>query len=117
MRHIKLEVLTTEWCRLLRVVEQTHRNDDFTESGCNNYTASNGFELDSAEKPAISNNMNNCLYLRGTGVECDNDIITIPLKWRYNEWLSKCRFAVREYNAKFGDKDPSAVMTNIEVIE
>ena len=89
MKKLVLEVLTTPWCKLLRVKEQEDREWRFTYKE---------FDLVSAMHPDIDFNPGFSrvwgLYVRGTDRPRDAKILVVPS----DEWLAKCQAAVRAYN-------------------
>lgn len=111
MKKLVLEVLNTKWGKLLRVKEQTHRGGGFGMKGNCVFTATNGFDIASGDIPEITED---CLYIRGSDWGEDHRIMFIPS----DEWLAKCRVAVREYNEYFADKKTEVKQEDdVEVIE
>jgi hypothetical protein len=112
-KHLKLEVLTTKWGKLLRVVEQTHREDAFGKER-HDFVGENGFKLSSLSCPAAGQDVG-ALYVRGEDWGKDEAIIPIP----NDDWLDKCRAAVRDYNQYFSGDDKRQVEldADVEVIE
>ena len=111
MKHIKIEVLKTKWGnKVLRIVEQTHRGNDFGVDDCE--FEHNGFYLRSGEYPEIHLDG---LYVRGDDERGDNWILCV----RSEEWLSALRDAVKAYNHYFVDypQEGSQEGENIEIIE
>ena len=111
MKHLKLEVLTTPWCKLFRIVEQTHRWGEFGDDGQRCFSHA-GFILTSSVYTMPDGD--NGLWCRGDYRPDDNKIMLVPS----DEWLSRCRAAVRAYNEYFADK-PTATpaQDGVEVIE
>ena len=110
MKHIKIEVKDSgEWGKLLRIVEQTHRNNELGERD-NNFEFE-GFYLSSHSYPAQTNNG---LYTRGYDSNLDNNIVEVPSE----QWLSRLRKTVRAYNEKFKDEGKeTSSEPDVEVIE
>jgi len=113
MKHIKIIVLQTEWCKLLKIVEQTHVGDEF-------YPESKGvfkfgdFALCSCTHPDIAPiGEPDRLYVWGTRPATNNRILVVPSE----EWLSWCRATVRVYNEIHKDQAESKIDDNIEIIE
>ena len=110
MKKLVLEVLTTKWGKLLRVKEQTHRGGDFGNN-LDFFMSSSGFRIESHSSPEIQYE---AFYIRGHSRGKDNTILVVPS----DEWLDKCRVAVREYNENFSDKPIEPKPTDdVEVIE
>ena len=111
MKHIKVEVLKTEWGnKVLRIVEQTHRGQAF---GKDDYTFEHkGFYLRSSEYPAA---VSDGLFVRGDSEEDDNRVVCVPSE----EWLDALRDTVKAYNRYFADypEEGSQEGENIEIIE
>jgi len=112
MKKLVLEVLTTKWVKLLRVKDQTHRENEFGALGEHTFTAKNGFVLRSFCNIGIEAGV---LYTRGYARAKDDRFVEVPSE----RWLNDCRFAVKEYNEYFSDKktEPNTVDDDIEVIE
>lgn len=125
MKHLILEVLTTEWgVKLLRVKEQTHRGEEFGHLN-NIYTAKNGFVISSQKYPDTTTLYSyneegvteyGCFSVCGTASDKDNRVAVVPSE----RWLERCREAVRGYNEEFAA--PPNVAQNahnptVEVIE
>lgn len=108
MRKLVIEVLTTEWCKLLRVKEQTHRGMKFVKNG-RVFIASNGFKLHSSTH--LEERFDE-LYLRGRYKDKDNLIVPVPSE----KWLEKLRIAVKEYN-NLENKTFDNNICNVEIIE
>jgi hypothetical protein len=112
MKHLRLEVLTTVWGRLLRIVKQTHRGSSFGNDQEGNAFLHDGFRLTSLCRPAIQ-----CgglgFFARGSDTGDDYIILAVPSE----EWLEKCRAAVRAYNQHFGDKAIPHTTSIVETIE
>ena len=109
MKHLKIEVLTTAWGKILRIVEQTHRGKEFGRDGQESFTASNGFLLQSYCFPE-GGGAGESLLVRGSSVKEDMKIVVV----RSDEWLERCCEALREYNRIFFEEVPKV---EIEVIE
>ena len=116
MKHLKLEVKHVKgWCTLLRIVEQTHRANEFGEDK-RYFIASNGFGLRSAGSldgyPQVT--YSDIFYVRGCNCKKDNKVLIIPSE----DYLSKLKVAVREYNEYFSDKRvEKAEDSDTEIIE
>jgi len=112
MKHLKLEVLTTAWGKFLRVASQTHRLHGFGEGGSSSFIHS-GFYLASGNYPDIIHS-EPALYVCGNDSTQDKNILIVPSE----EWLEKCRAAVRAYNQHFdGKAETKDSIPNIEIIE
>ena len=98
MRHITVEFnhIGKEWGgTLLRITEQTHRGEEFTEVGeC--FKASNGLRLISGLYPQA---LINLLYVRGKDEYLDNTV----LHSFSPEWEKRVLEAVEEYNKVYAD--------------
>jgi hypothetical protein len=112
-KHLKLEVLTTKWGKILRIVEQTHRMEAFGEAR-HEFVGENGFKLSSLSEPAAGQDVG-ALYVRGEDWGKDEAIFLVP----NDDWLNKCRAAVRDYNQYFSgdDKRLAELDADVEVIE
>ena len=79
-----------------KIVEQTHRCNDFGDDTSHFWT-SRDINLYSVSCPAISLSSPRVFYCRGNDISSDHNIVlTIPEIWE------KIKVAVREYNAYFG---------------
>ena len=96
MRKLTLELIDTVWGKLLRVKEQTHRGNEFTDSG--NRFVFNGFTLVSSDFPCSADGT---LLVLGTVQGYDRNVIYVPSEL----WLQGCREAVRAYNETYADKE------------
>lgn len=123
-KYLKLEALTTKWGKLLRVVEQTHRGNEFGKDGLweerHEFVGENGFKLSSPCGPAAGQREPwawgaGALYVRGDNRAYDEAIFLVP----DDDWLDKCRAAVRDYNQYFSgdDKRRAEPDADVEVIE
>jgi len=112
-RRLELEVLTTKWgIKLLRITKQTHKENRFSPLSDNkeSFIASNGFVITSRIQPQIDNKFY-CLYVRGMRFDFNDEILIVPDE----DWLNKCRIAVKEYNEKYSNK-LTIDCNNIEII-
>jgi hypothetical protein len=108
MKHLRLEVLTTKWGKMLRVVEQTHRNDEFGEMEMN-WFLHEDFQLRSDDFLDLRDDG---LHVRGHLTAEDHAIIIVPSE----AWLARCRAAVKAYNQRFAET-AEPVDSDVEVIE
>jgi hypothetical protein len=99
MKHLKVALYGIEGLgTFLKVLEQTHRGDEFGENGENGFMASNGLCLISFEHPEKTSGR---LYVWGSDRKKDDFIIHI----RSN--VDEVVQAINEYNEHF--KDPAPV--------
>jgi hypothetical protein len=75
----------------IQIVEQSHREKEFSEIGRNRFTASNGYEIISASLPDMCTNI---LYVQGDNEQEDDLEPTIYSEREYD----KLKLAIREYN-------------------
>jgi len=100
MRYIKIDIKEKIDEYVIRILEQSHRGDLFSERG-EIFKSSNGFKLMSRACicPCIKENL---LYVRGTDYESDLDSVTIKKCETYKTYLSPyikmLKEAVNEYN-------------------
>ena len=94
-KHIKWEVLTNdEGKKYIRILEQSHIQDEFGDDGKNYFRASNGVELSSFNYPEYVTEYT--LYLRGDDTSRNLSLISIP-----PIHLSFIIAALEEYNQHF----------------
>lgn len=108
-KHLEVDVTT----RGLRITAQSHQGDDFGGPACPYvFIASNGFWLASVNEPESigpedddsgRGTIQGGLYVRGDQPGTDTKLLDIPSR----EWLERCLFAIREYNAHFGTGEPA----------
>lgn len=112
MKRLVLEVLTTKWGKLIRVIGQTHRGVAFAHKTNNLsvFLATGGFNLMSQTSPEYGID---CLFVRGSNSDKDKDVIVVPSE----EWLSRCEEAVKEYNKKFFRETKTDSDGDIQTIE
>ena len=101
-----------------KIVEQTHRCNDFGNgdntfgNGSNTFRGSNGIDIGSVSYPAISYNCDK-LYCRGNVIGSDDNIVTATIT--ITEW-NKIKEAVKEYNEYFGNFDECILGDPDEII-
>ena len=95
-RHIELAVVEVDGEMVtFRIVEQTHRGDDFTPGGIP-FESSNGLTLKSVGSPAASTGCDT-MYTRGATEDCDKRNITVSAMR-----FAKIMEAITEYNETNG---------------
>lgn len=109
-KHIKLGMCKTPYGTLVKVLEQSHREEKFGDAG-DEFEASNGFALRSCSYPEYQED-DNSLLLRGDDKSEDNTVLFVP-----NKVADQIRVAVREYNQKFSATDECCVEDGVEIVE
>jgi len=111
MKRLVLEVRNVPgWGKLLKVKEQTHRESEFGHNGSTFFNC-DGFTLHSVCYPDTTPDS---LCVRGSANSNDRIIIQVPS----DEWLDRCRAAVKTYNKFFAEeKECKEIEKDVEVIE
>jgi len=105
-KKLVLEVLTTKWCKLLRVRGQTGRGEDFAPQGKFIF---NDFRLVSELHPSSEKDT---LYVWGSRPITDNKVVVVLSE----DWLERARAAVRAYNLFYMDAPGIKMHDDIEII-
>ena len=94
MKHIKIEAKKAGIGYDIRVIEQTHKGEDFG-NGVDHFEASNRFTLYSISYPMVGSS-ENCLFLQGMMSSSDNNVLYVT-----KDYLEKITQAVKEYNETY----------------
>lgn len=103
---LEIETLTTDWCKLIRVVYQKYRGPGFYK-GENSYIYK-GFALYSSKGPRIS--ISNGLFVRGMDKTEDDKILIVP----NNKWFEKAMEAINAYNEEMSILEKSRISGRLE---